>query len=277
MKFVSYDGNKIGVVNGEDVVELTDLVQADAGFWPPINMVQFIANFEALKPAIKARLLGDVRTPLSKVRLEAPIKWPNKLIAYPANYKKHIEEMSSSNQADKNGFFLKANSSISGPNDPIVLPSLDGREIHHECELAIIIGKTVRNISLEKAMDAVFGYSCLVDVVVRGNEERVMRKSWDTFCPIGPWIVTADEVSQPGALDARLTINGEVRQQANTRDLIYDIPHMIWRAASVATLYPGDIIATGTPEGVGPLADGDELVITIDQVGSMTIPIIQGA
>src|SRR5262249_40101988 len=138
---------------------------------------------------------------LAKARLEAPIVWPNKLLAYPVNYLAHGQEMNSSNRANLNGFFLKANSSISGPEDAIVLPDIRGREVHHECELAIVIGKTARNIPLEQALDCVFGYACLIDVTVRGKEERVMRKSYDSFCPIGPSLVTADEIAKPDALE----------------------------------------------------------------------------
>src|SRR4029079_10549899 len=149
--------------------------------------------------------------------------------------------------ANDQGFFLKANSSLSGPADPIVLPPLRNRETHHECELAIIIGKGGRDIPLQSALDHIFGYSCLLDLVVRGKEERVMRKSFDTFCPLGPWIVTADEIADPFDIGLELRVNGELRQKANTRDLIVDIPNMITMASSTMTLFPGDIIATGAP------------------------------
>lgn len=271
MKLVSFEGNRIGALRDGHVVDLSDLVPADPGFWPPVGMVQLIAGFERLTPEIDRRLARGGGVPLETVRLEAPVKWPNKLIAYPANYQKHIEEMASSNRADKNAFFLKANSSISGPADAIVLPDLPGREIHHECELGIIIGRQGRHLALSEARSVIFGFCCLVDVVIRGNEERVYRKSFDSFCPIGPWIVTADEVPDPDNLEMELRVNGELRQKANTRDLIYDIPHMIAGASAAATLFPGDIIATGTPEGVGPIVSGDELTITIQNVGSMTL------
>jgi 2-keto-4-pentenoate hydratase/2-oxohepta-3-ene-1,7-dioic acid hydratase in catechol pathway len=146
----------------------------------------------------------------------------------------------------------------------------------HECELAIIIGREGRQISAENAFDHIFGYSCLVDVTVRGDQERTMRKSYDTFTPVGPWIVTSDEVSDPTALDMKLWVDNDLRQEANTRDLIVDIPGMIVMASSVMTLYPGDIIATGTPEGVGPIKPGEKVVIEIDQVGRMELPVRRG-
>ena len=148
-----------------------------------------------------------------------------------------------------------------------------GREIHHECELGIVIGRAGRHIPRARAFEHIFGYACLIDLVVRGDEERVMRKSYDTFCPFGPWIVTADEVPDAQNLQTRLWVNDELRQNANTRDLILDIPGMIELASRVATLLPGDIIATGTPEGVGPVVVGDRVRIQIDQVGEMQLQV----
>jgi 2-keto-4-pentenoate hydratase/2-oxohepta-3-ene-1,7-dioic acid hydratase in catechol pathway len=120
----------------------------------------------------------------------------------------------------------------------------------------------------------VFGYACLIDVVVRGQEERVMRKSWDTFTPFGPWIMTADAVPDPANLETKLWVNDELRQHANTRDLILDIPGMIELSSRVATLYPGDIIASGTPAGVGPLRHGDRVRIAIEHLGEMTLGVM---
>lgn len=277
MKLFQFNGGRIGVsikdkAGQETSYDLTEALGVDPGAWPPVQMVQLIAKFDE-------RMKGIFDNPAVKtidrdtVRLDVPIEWPNKLLAYPVNYLKHGDEMQSKNRANLNGFFLKANSSLSGPNDPIVLPDLPGREIHHECELGIVIGQGGRNISREAAWDHIFGYACLVDMVVRGNEERVMRKSYDTFCPFGPWITTADDVPDPSQLQAKLWINDELRQDANTRDLIVDIPSMIELASRVATLYPGDIIATGTPEGVGPVRRGDKLRIEIEHVGAMTLDI----
>ncbi len=272
MKLFRFDGGRIGITIADHSYDITDALGIDPSAWPPVQMVQLIANFERQMRNVtehqKTRTID-----IAKVRLEVPIEWPNKLLAYPVNYAKHGLEMNSANRADLNGFFLKANSSLSGPNDAIVLPDLPGREIHHECELGIVIGPGGRNISREDAYRHVFGYACLVDVVIRGKEERVMRKSYDTFCPFGPWIVTADEVADPGNLQLRLWVNGELRQNANTRDLIVDIPGMIALASAVATLHPGDIIATGTPEGVGPIRRGDKLRIAIEQVGEMTLDV----
>lgn len=272
MKLFRFNGGRIGLTEGERSYDITDALGVDTAAWPPVQMVQLIADFARRTDGI-TRHAKTRSMDLANVRLDVPIEWPNKLLAYPVNYVKHGEEMKSANRADRNGFFLKANSSLSGPNDGIVLPDLPGREIHHECELGIVIGRQGKNIRREDALGYVFGYACLIDMVVRGTEERVMRKSYDTFCPFGPWITTADEVPDPANLQARLWVNGELKQNANTRDLIVDIPEMIAMASRVATLYPGDIIATGTPEGVGPVQRGDEVRIAIDHVGEMTLDV----
>jgi 2-keto-4-pentenoate hydratase/2-oxohepta-3-ene-1,7-dioic acid hydratase in catechol pathway len=185
--------------------------------------------------------------------------------------------MGASIRANSQGFFFKPPSSLSGPADPIVLPINAGRRIDHECELAVIIAKQGRDIPREAWRDYAFGYSCLIDAVIRGTEERVTRKGFDTFCPVGPWIVTEDEVGDAVSnLRGRLWVNGELKQDANTKDLIVDIPAMIEMASSVMTLYPGDIIATGTPAGVGPIRPGDKVKIEFERVGSMTLDVIQG-
>lgn len=284
MKLVTFDNGRIGVVSDGRLVDVSDLAAVVPGAWPPVGMVRFIAEFPALRPALADALRTRASVALEEVRLEAPVQWPNKVIAFPANYHAHIEEMKhgagsgviSTYKASGQGFFLKANSSLSGPADGIVLPPLDGREIHHECELGIIVGKRGRGIAREDFRDYVFGFTCLLDMVVRGKEERVMRKSYDTFCPTGPWITTADDIADFDAISMRLLVNGEERQSASTRNLIVDIAEMLAMASAVMTLEPGDIIATGTPAGVGPVSEGDVLEIVIDGVGSMKLPVTRG-
>ncbi|MEO8296921.1 MAG: fumarylacetoacetate hydrolase family protein, partial [Burkholderiales bacterium] len=148
----------------------------------------------------------------------------------------------------------------------------------HESELAVIIGRTARNVPRAEAMQYVFGYACLIDATMRiekdtFEEERSMRKSFETFTPLGPWLVTADEVADPQNLRNQLWVNGELRQDANTRDMIVGIAELIELISSVLTLRPGDVIATGTPEGVGPFAPGDTVKIAIESVGEMTLPV----
>jgi len=274
MKLVRYDGGRIGVVRGDAVIDASECIGLDRGEFPPVGMVRLIRQFDRLKPRLEA--LSGATTPLAAVHLETPVPWPNKLIAFPVNYHAHQEETGLDYTAPSRGFFLKANSSLCGASEPIILPELV-HEIHHEAELGVIIGREVRNISRSEALDCVFGYACLLDITVRHRPvERVMRKSYDTFTPIGPWIVTADEIADPAKLDMKLWVGSELRQHANTSSLILDLPEMITMAASAMTLYPGDIIATGTPGGVGPISHGDTVTIDIEQVGRMSVPVVQG-
>ena len=277
MKIVRFNENRMGVTDGRRVVDVTALVGGEADAWPPVSMNRLIRNFDELRGGLAEALAAGPHMPFENVALRAPIPWPNKLIAFPVNYHDHAAEMDSKGLASIKGFFLKANSSLSGASESIKLPDLPHRQIHHECELAIIIGKEGRQITVEHSLDHVFGYACLIDVTVRGKEERVMRKSYDTFTPMGPWIVTADEVQDPSNLDLKLWVNGGLRQDANTCDLIVGIREMVSLSSSVSTLYPGDIIATGTPAGVDVLAAGDVVRIEIEKVGAMEVPVTAGA
>ncbi len=280
MKIARFGEDRIGVIREDRIHDITDLAPGTAGSWPPVGMIQFIAVFDTLKPDIEKAVASGFGKPLSDIALECPVPWPNKVIAFPANYHEHISEMGdnliSKFKASGQGFFLKSNSSLSGPNDPIVLPLLPDREIHHESELAIIIGKGGRDIPAGNALDHIFGYSCLIDAVVRGREERVMRKSFDTFCPLGPYIVTRDEIADPTDIELELRVNGDLRQKANTKDLIVCIVEMIAMASSIMTLYPGDVIASGTPAGVGPMTAGDRVDISIENVGAMSLAVVAG-
>lgn len=276
MKIARFDDDRIGLVQGENILDVTEAIGAHPGDWPPVAMNRLIAEFPEYRRRLRRGISGTT-LPLGTVRLLTPVPWPNKVVAYPVNYHEHGVEMGSSYRANNQGFFLKPPSALSGPADPIVLPVNAGRRIDHECELAVIIGKPGRDIPRAAWREHVFGYSCLIDAVIRGKEERVTRKGFDTFCPVGPWIVTEDEIGDAvHGLQGRLWVNGELRQDANTRDLVLDIPGMIEMASSVMTLYPGDIIATGTPAGVGPMSHGDRIRIEFECVGAMELDVVQG-
>jgi 2-keto-4-pentenoate hydratase/2-oxohepta-3-ene-1,7-dioic acid hydratase in catechol pathway len=278
MKIARFNEGRIGIaVDDAHLVDITELIGEDAAAWPPVGTVRLIARFDALRPVIEAALPALPRIPLAGVKLLTPVPWPNKVIAYPVNYHDHGREMQAGYRADVQGFFLKPNSSLSGASEPVVLPNLPTREVHHEAELGIVIGQGGRDIPRDNWQAHVFGYACLMDMVVRGREERVFRKAYDSFCPVGPWVVTADEVGDPTQLEMKLWVNGELRQHANTRDLVLDIPGMVEMASAVMTLYPGDIIATGTPAGVAQIRDGDQVRMTIDRVGEMTVRVVQGS
>lgn len=277
MKIVRFNDQRIGVVDAGRVVDVTDIIGADPEGSPPVAMNRLIARFEHYRPLLIQRLNAETGMGLDNVRLLTPLPAPSKVIAYPVNYHDHGKEMGQSYRAPAQGFFLKPPSSLSGAGEPIVLPEVHpSRRVDHECEFALIIGRRGRNIDRKDWRDYVFGYSCLIDVVVRGKEERVTRKGFDTFCPVGPWIATADEITDAGNLQGRLWVNDELRQDANTRDLVLDIPGMIALASQVMTLEVGDIIASGTPAGVGPIRDGDRVRIEFEQIGEMTLQVVQG-
>jgi 2-keto-4-pentenoate hydratase/2-oxohepta-3-ene-1,7-dioic acid hydratase in catechol pathway len=276
MKIARFNGGRIGLVEGELVRDVTAAAGVDPGAFPPVGPVQLIADFDARRAAMLRAAEDAPRCPLAEVTLETPVPWPNKLIAIPVNYHAHAVEMSSPAISRNAGFFVLSAASLSGAGEPILLPDLPGREIHHEAELAVIIGKGGRHIRREDAMAHVFGYACLLDITVRGKQERAIRKSYDSFTPLGPWIVTADEVGDPSDLQVRLWVGDELRQDANTRDMIVDIPEIIAMCSSVTTLHPGDVIATGTGEGVGRIRDGDTVTIEVSRVARMSVAVRQG-
>lgn len=277
MRIARFGAGRVGIVDGEHLVDVTDAAGIDPDEWPRVGPNRLIADWARVRPHVEAALTSGERIPLDSADLLTPVPAPSKVIAYPVNYHDHGREMQAGYRADVQGFFLKPPSSVSGPRDAVELPALPGREVHHEAELAIVIGRGGRDIAREDWADHVFGYACLLDMVVRGREERVFRKAYDTFCPVGPWVTTADEVPDPTNLEMKLWVGDELRQHANTRDLVLDIPGMIAMASTVMTLEPGDIIATGTPAGVGPVTDGDTIRITIEGIGEMGVPVVQGS
>jgi 2-keto-4-pentenoate hydratase/2-oxohepta-3-ene-1,7-dioic acid hydratase in catechol pathway len=286
MKIAVFDDYRVGLVEGDVVYDVTAAIPNASGAWPPVFMTQAIAAWDKLLPQVQQARRSAKPIPLASVKLLPPNPCPVQVIAAPANYRKHIAEMGvagmavtkKGRSAREQGFFMKATASLTGPAHGIELPRGSTRRFDHESELAAIIGKTARNVRRENALDYVFGYSCLIDVTMRivkdvAEEERVMRKSFDTFTPLGPWIVTADEVPDPQQLSNQLFVNGECRQDANTRDMIVGVAELIELVSSVMTLYPGDVIATGTPEGIGPIKAGDKVTIRIANVGEMTVDV----
>lgn len=284
MKIARFNGGKIGIVTGDRIVDVTSVCGVDPGEWPPVGMNRVIADFATLRPKIEAALASAPSEALSAVKLETPNPWPNKLLAMPSNFHDHAAEMatngfgqSGGKLADEQGFFMKANSSMIGPAEPIVIPDRPGRTFHHECEMATIIGTGGKDIPVERALDHVFGYACLVDMTMRGDGERVMRKSFDSFTPVGPWITTADEVGAPDDILLQLWVNGELRQKAVANQMIVGIREQVASISRVATLYPGDIIASGTMAGVASLFPGDVLEIDVARVGRMKLTAVAAA
>jgi 2-keto-4-pentenoate hydratase/2-oxohepta-3-ene-1,7-dioic acid hydratase in catechol pathway len=281
VKLARFNGGRIGIVEGDQIVDVTAAAGVDPAEWPPVGMNRLIASFGTRGAALAGAASGP-RVPLASVRLETPIPWPHKLLAMPNNFAAHGAEMKLKNfsgaatnsvSADEAGFFMKSNGSLSGPNDPIVLPDRPDREFHYECELATIVGIGGKDIAVSDALDHIFGYACLIDVTMRGLGERVMRKSFDTFAPVGPWITTSDEVGVPDDITLQLWLNGELRQKAVASDMVVGIREQIALCSSVTRLEPGDIIASGTMAGVGKLAPGDTIAIEISRVGRMELKV----
>jgi 2-keto-4-pentenoate hydratase/2-oxohepta-3-ene-1,7-dioic acid hydratase in catechol pathway len=260
MKICRFDNERFGIVRGEDVYDIT----SQAG--------------DALVPKAPSDLSKLPKKPLASVKLLSPVKAPGKIIAAPVNYKAHIEEMKKANispgfniwDIDKAGLFLKATSSLAGPSQGIVQRFLD-RRTDHEVELVAVIGKKASEVTRENALDHVAGYCLGLDVTVRGSEDRSFRKSMDTYTVLGPWLTTADEVPDPQKVQLTLRQNGEVRQDTNTSDMLWDVARLIEFATTFYTLHPGDVLFTGTPSGVSPIRPGDRLVASSPQLGSMEV------
>jgi 2-keto-4-pentenoate hydratase/2-oxohepta-3-ene-1,7-dioic acid hydratase in catechol pathway len=282
MKIASYDDHRVGLVEGDLLYDVTAALPAALDSLPQQRINWLVANWASALPALRAQRQKAAGVPVAGVRLLAANPSPPHVFAAPANYRKHIGELGDrvvtkkGRSAREQGFFLKAPASLVGHGGSIGLPKGSTRRFDHESELAVIIGKAGRNIPRAEAMHHVFGYACLIDATMRiepgvAEEERSMRKSFAGFTPLGPYLVTADEVPDPEALDNRLWVNGELRQQANTREMIVGIAELIELVSSVLPLQPGDVIATGTPEGVGPFAPGDTVKIAIEGVGEMSV------
>ena len=205
---------------------------------------------------------------LDDIRLLAPVL-PSKIVAIGKNYAEHAREMGGEPPAEP-VIFLKPSTSVAGPGDPIRRPGLSER-VDFEGELAVVIGRLCRDVPVSRAPEVVFGYTCANDVTARDLQRRdgqwARAKGFDTFCPLGPWIETAID---PADLDLTTTVNGEVRQQSRTSLLLHDVATLIGYVSAVMTLLPGDVLLTGTPAGVGPLKDGDEVSVTIEGIGTLT-------
>ncbi|MGH8931564.1 MAG: fumarylacetoacetate hydrolase family protein [Egibacteraceae bacterium] len=217
--------------------------------------------------------LTDQVAPLEKVRLLAPVI-PSKILCVGKNYADHAAELGSEVPAEPL-IFSKPATAVVGPGDEIRLPALS-ELVHHEAELAVVIGRLTRKVSPAEALDAVLGYTCANDVTARDLQRRdgqwTRAKGFDTFCPLGPWIET--ELDPSDGLSVRALVNGEVRQHGSTADLIFDIPTIISYCAAFTTLLPGDVILTGTPSGVGPIRPGDTVDVEVEGIGTLSNPAV---
>ncbi|WP_299536893.1 fumarylacetoacetate hydrolase family protein [uncultured Streptomyces sp.] len=270
MRLALFHDGRLGLVDGDDVVDVTERLAGPGPYGPAGPLHRHIERLAEGHGPAAPDLDGCPRRPLADTVLEAPLPFPGKIIGAPVNYLDHKAEMEYTTSVAELGVFLKANSSVIGPGRDIVLPYTD-RRTDQEGELGVVIGRTASHVSADEALSHVFGYTCVLDITVRSGEDRSTRKSFDTFTPLGPWVVTADEIPDPDALDLRCDVGGATRQRTNTADLIYGVRELVAYTSSVMTLHPGDVIATGTPAGVGPLAHGDRVVVEIERVGRLEV------
>jgi 2-keto-4-pentenoate hydratase/2-oxohepta-3-ene-1,7-dioic acid hydratase in catechol pathway len=273
MKLVRFDRDLIGVVRGNEVFDVTAAVDDLKG--SPLWMQRFCSEFDRRRPRLEAEADRQKGRPIDGVTLLPPMISPSKIIAAKANYHRHAMEMADrqSRPPSEPDVFLKAPSTLIGPGGIIRLPA--GKElVEHEAELAVLLKRGGKDIKAADAMECVLGYSAFIDVSVREPSGDLSRKkSYDTFGPLGPCIVTADEIPDPHALSIRLWVNESLRQDGKTADMVLKISDLIEFSSKVMTLCPGDLIATGTPEGVGPLKDGDRVIIEIERIGTMSVSV----
>lgn len=268
-----------GIVSGDRVVGLSGL-----GY---DSVIAVIAGWESARADIEAYVRDsptEASAELANVTLMAPVPRPPKLICVGLNYRDHAIE-SKMELPKVPTIFNKFPNIVIGPNDPIVLPK-NSKKPDYEAEFAFVIGKGGRHIAASNWQQHVFGYTIVNDVSARDwqlekGTQWLMGKTFDTFAPMGPWIVTAEEIADPHALDISMTIGGEVLQNSNTRELIFRIPDLIEFLSAVVTLEPGDIVSTGTPSGVGfghkpPrwLRAGDECVVSVAGIGELRNPVV---
>jgi len=282
MRICRFNDNRLGLVRGDLVVDVTPALDLLPSYrWPLPYGDPLIAHLD--KVGRRAQEIASSRPalPVAAVTLLSPVANASKIIAAPVNYLKHADEARADKAInfgadiktiDHYGLFLKSNTSVIGAGERVKLPKID-RRMDHEVEVAAVIGRECYRVARGQALDMVCGYTIALDMSVRGPEDRSWRKSYDTFSVLGPWLVTQDEVGDSGELDLSLSVNDELRQSSNTRALIFDIPNVVVYASQAYRLYPGDVIMTGTPEGVGPVAPGDVMTCTVENIGSMRVTV----
>jgi 2-keto-4-pentenoate hydratase/2-oxohepta-3-ene-1,7-dioic acid hydratase in catechol pathway len=284
MKICRFDDDRLGIVQGDEVLDVSkalDVIPAQR--WPLAQGDPFILHFRKVVATAKKLAPKAKRKKLARVKLLAPVANPGKIIGAPINYNDHIAESIKDpgiahgrTNIQKGigdwGLFLKAGSSLIGFGEDIRLRWPERRN-DHEVELALVIGKKGNKIPREKALEHVCAYAIGLDMTVRGPELQCFRKSIDTYSVLGPWLATPDEVGDPNSLDLSISVNGELKQSSNTRYLVYDVERLVEFGSSMYTLYPGDIIMTGTPAGVSPVKPGDTLHAYVEGVGEADIRI----
>lgn len=257
---------------------------ATAGEEPRFGLVELDADegqFPGTVAVIDADpLAGPVhytgeRLALDDVRLLAPVIPRSKVLAVGRNYVEHAAELGNEVPSEPL-IFMKPNTSVIGPGEPIIRPLISD-DVHYEGELAVVIGRICRKVPLERVGEVVFGYTCANDVTARdlqvGDGQWTRAKGFDTFCPLGPWIVTHLGLDEAQDLSLVTSVDGQVRQDANTSLMVHGIAQLVSYVSQFATLLPGDVLLTGTPKGVGPIRAGQQVSVEIDGIGTLTNPV----
>lgn len=274
MNIINFDADRFGLVIASEISDITDKIPHHTvlGACEWALKLQGSQLIEVLKTCPKYSL--------EQVQVNSPEKKPGKVVAAPINYKAHIEEMKNNGQAyghvitdiRQAGLFLKASSSVVGASHGIEQRMLD-RRTDHEIELCAVMGKRVTKTTVEEALDHVAGYCLGLDITVRGPEDRSFRKSLDTYTVLGPWLTTRDQVNDPQNIELELSVNGELRQKTNTSDMVMSLAELIVFATEFYTLEAGDVIMTGTPQGVGPIRPGDVIHTKGTHLGEMRVKV----
>ena len=281
MKICRFNDDRLGIVEGDQIVDVTEALDAiPPSGWPAPVGDALIAHLDAVCARAKQFAPTGARFAVGDVVLRSPVANPSKVIGAPVNYYAHQDEAIKDQGVnfgreiktiDHYGLFLK-NPVLVGAGEGVDLHFTDRRN-DHEVELSLIIGRTAKNVSYENALEYVAAYSIGLDMTVRGTEERSLRKAIDSYSVLGPWLVTADEIADPDRLDFSIHVGTEERQHSNTDKLIFDCRRLIEYGSQFYTLYPGDVIMTGTPEGVGPVVPGDVMHCYCEGIGRMDVAV----
>ena len=281
MRICRFNDDRLGIVEGSEIADVTAALDVlpETG-WPAPPGDALIAHLDAVLARAREIAPGAPRIALADALLKSPVANPNKVIGAPVNYYAHQDEAIKDagvnfgreiKTIDHYGLFLK-NPVLVGPGEGVALHFPDRRN-DHEVELSLVIGRAGKDIPYEHALDHVAGYAIGLDMTVHGTEERSLRKAIDTYSVLGPWLVTADEIPDPDRLEIAISVGAEERQRSNTDKLIFDCRKLISYASAFYTLQPGDVIMTGTPEGVGPVVPGDVMHCFCEGVGEMDVAV----
>jgi 2-keto-4-pentenoate hydratase/2-oxohepta-3-ene-1,7-dioic acid hydratase in catechol pathway len=290
MKLASIKPNDIALVKNDSLILLGETLARENAVPRGSSMLEVIANYPSIRDLLENGAAKGTTIKLESKMLKPPIEKPSKIWAAATNYKRGTGGLDDARGRGAAGtvspeqllerIFLKPPSCICGPEDNIIIPN-GAETIFPELELCVVIGRETRNISKERAHEAIFGYTILLDVTARGygsgkdlSGSRCVRKGFETFAPIGPWITTKDEIADPHQLSMKLWVNGELKQSAKTDSMVNDIPTLISYLSQVTTLFPGDLISTGNPDAPEfqeKLQPGDVVKSEIDGIGAMSL------